>query len=222
MKRKAFTLVEIMIALVIIGLLSALLFSVFVRVRAKSHQTACLSNLRQLGTAVALYQQDYDDLFPRGADPTDMETSFWNTFQNGAYSGETQALPPLQWVLSPYVKNQQIWHCPADSGFDYEDLANQPLNARPTSSEAFGTSYYYRTEITLKRKKDLAGWETWPPYAQHGPEAINVLFDGSGAWHNGNETDPRRYNVLWGDGHVKNVGRAAFLAAWRLKLEQPT
>ena len=158
--RTAFTLVEIVIVIVILGLLSALLLSAFGRVRANAHRTSCLSNLRQLGIAVALYQGDYDGLFPRGAGPNRFGYHALEMARQRHFCGE---LPPLRSVLQPYVKSPQIWRCPADSGFDFDDVANQPIKARPTSFDAFGTSYYYRTELTLKRKKELAGWNKGRP-----------------------------------------------------------
>lgn len=222
MTRKAFTLLEILIVTVIISIIGAVSLSVFARVRTKSYETNCLSNLHQIGSAISLYQQDYDGFFPHGGDPTDIRTDIWDDVGNGKFGSEAHQLQPLQVVLRPYVNNFETWHCPADNGFDYDDVANRKVNARPTSFEAFGTSYYYRTSLTLKRKKDLLGWESYPPYVEYGPESINVLFDGSGAWHTGGDQDPRRYNVLWGDGHVKNVGRVAFLEAWHLQLDKPS
>ena len=46
--RSAFTLVEIMIVVAIIGLLAAIAVPSFVRAREKAQQTACISNLRGL------------------------------------------------------------------------------------------------------------------------------------------------------------------------------
>ena len=50
--------------MVIIALLMGLTFSVYFRAREKARQTACASNLKQLGTALFLYAQDNDGYFP--------------------------------------------------------------------------------------------------------------------------------------------------------------
>ena len=48
---RAFTLVEIMIVVAIIGLLAAIAIPNFVRARANSQQNACINNLRQIDGA---------------------------------------------------------------------------------------------------------------------------------------------------------------------------
>lgn len=222
MRKGGFTLVEILIVLVILMILAALLFPVFSSVRAKARQTACASNLRQIGLAVIMYTQDYDDLFPRGGDPTDINTDAWRNAFEGRFSEDAKALRPLPVVMHSYIKKPEIWQCPSDSGFDLSDTGSQtPLNARPTSYEAFGSSYYYRTELTLRRRKNIIGFDPVAPHAQRGPSDINVLFDGAGTWHGEEAFDDRRYNVLMADGRVKHMTMVQFRTAWGLRLEKP-
>ncbi len=101
-----FTLIELLVVIAIIAILAAILFPVFARAREKARQTSCLSNLKQLGTALQMYVQDYDEMTPPHTDD------------------EPDPPPPYNWRydtfplrLHPYVKNYQIYRCPSDSGW---------------------------------------------------------------------------------------------------------
>ena len=62
--RRGFTLIELLVVIAIIAILAAILFPVFAQAREKARNAACLSNCKQLGTAVMLYVQDYDEVYP--------------------------------------------------------------------------------------------------------------------------------------------------------------
>ena len=61
-KRHGFTLIELLVVIAIIALLAAILFPVFASAREKARQTACLSNMNQIGKACLMYSQDSDEL----------------------------------------------------------------------------------------------------------------------------------------------------------------
>lgn len=223
MLRRAFTLVEILVVLGILTLLAAIIFPVFNAVRRRSYQVTCASNLKQLGLAVALYTQDNDGLFPRGGDPLDLHSDYWHDAAEGVYEWQMEQLPPLTYILRPYIKNSKLWACPADRGFDFEEISLEELDARPTMFDKFNMSYFYRSDLVLQTRRDLVGWDkqTNPP-TEHGPGDVNVLADGHGNWHGQNEPwSARRYNVLMGDGRVVNINRKRYLDAWRLRLDIP-
>ena len=75
-KGAAFTLVELLTVIAIIAVLAAILFPVFASARAKARQTACLSNLKQVGLAVQMYAQDYDGIFPYALDASDVQVTW--------------------------------------------------------------------------------------------------------------------------------------------------
>jgi len=225
MNKRAFTLVELLIVIVIVALLAALLFPVFLSVRAKGRQTVCLSNMEQLGLAFSLYAHDNDDQFAYGGDPNDIHSSpnVWVTAAHGEFAVAATTLKPLPEVLNPYIRNNQLWHCPSDTGFDYLDTSSTAISAHPSSYEQYGCSYYYRTTAAFKHKTfaDLTGYDDYPPYVAHGASEIDILNDGSGSWHGGVDETVWRYNVLYGDFHAKNIPRVDLNDARALKLDNP-
>lgn len=222
MKRRAFTLIELLVVIAVIAILAALLFPVFASARAKARQTACTSNLRQIGNAVFLYAQDYDDLFPFGVDASDKYTDVW---QGDSAWPAIKSYPLLSDVLFPYLKAREVWRCQADTGFDYEDapLSNIYFTAQPSSFQAFGMSYYYRTSLALDHKtiSGVAGYDAAPPHAEHGPAEINVFCDGRGSWHGHSDDASRRYNVLMADGHAVSLSHEKLGVSWALRLNPP-
>ena len=98
--RRAFTLIELLVVIAIIAILAAILFPVFAQAREAARRAACISNTRQLGTAVMLYVQDHDDTYPM---------SMYPAVINGS-------LHPFTWIdgVFPYFKNSGIVACPSE------------------------------------------------------------------------------------------------------------
>jgi prepilin-type N-terminal cleavage/methylation domain-containing protein/prepilin-type processing-associated H-X9-DG protein len=112
--RNAFTLIELLVVIAIISLLAAILFPVFTQAREKARQTACTSGLRQIGTALALYTEDFDGVLP---DRRDLKTSLpggykpWTSWPTSDPRGGWAAL-----VLDPYLRSNGVWSCPSVAG----------------------------------------------------------------------------------------------------------
>ncbi len=114
MQRKAFTLIELLVVIAIIAILAAILFPVYARVKAKAKQTACESNLKQIGVGFALYLTDSDDHLP---DRRDLKTSLPGGYK--PWSTWPPSDPRAGWaaiVLQPYTSSYEIWSCPAMTG----------------------------------------------------------------------------------------------------------
>ena len=126
MNRKAFTLIELLVVIAIIAILAAILFPVFAQAREKARQTACLSNGKQLGTALMMYVQDNDERMP-GCLPG-IGPSGQSALQpiNGATYNPDWSVIPFDSQLGPYAKNDDIFACPSHSC--------QLLNPVPTNN----------------------------------------------------------------------------------------
>ncbi len=126
-KNYAFTLIELLVVIAIIAILAAILFPVFAKAREKARQTACLSNMKQIGTGLMMYSQDYDESM----------VAAWY----GINAGPSNATVQYKWMdaLQPYVKNEKVFDCPSasiegpDRG-DYKFRTAQKYGSYCTSS----------------------------------------------------------------------------------------
>jgi prepilin-type N-terminal cleavage/methylation domain-containing protein/prepilin-type processing-associated H-X9-DG protein len=106
-RRAGFTLIELLTVIAVLAVLSALLFPVFAQVREVARKATCLSHQRQLGAAVALYTQDYDERFPQ-THPTASSSDF--------STAEMILEAPWRTLMEPYIRSAGLYHCPSDWG----------------------------------------------------------------------------------------------------------
>ena len=64
MRRRGFTLFELLIVIAIIGIMAAIMFPVFRSAKSGAKGVTCTSNLKQIGAAMILYGQVNDGLLP--------------------------------------------------------------------------------------------------------------------------------------------------------------
>jgi prepilin-type N-terminal cleavage/methylation domain-containing protein len=121
-RRSGFTLIELLVVIAIIAILAAILFPVFAQARDKARQSACLSNAKQIGLAVQMYAQDYDETFfwqARWDEQVDVGAGFWGP------SYKTIVRWPF--AHAPYIKNTDVYKCPSDKGGpDYRGICKPP------------------------------------------------------------------------------------------------
>ena len=89
---RGFTLIELLVVIAIVALLAAILLPVLGQAKGKAGTAACLSNLKQIGLASALYSDDNEEALP----------------------GSAHAGASWVGVLQPYAEGTILWRCPRD------------------------------------------------------------------------------------------------------------
>ncbi len=110
--RRAFTLIELLVVIAIIAILAAILFPVFSRAREMARSARCKSNLKQIGMALLMYAQDYDERLVPWSYP-DVQRGAWRI---GVYG--------WQELIKPYLASK-TYSRTTEGGtivFRYEDL----------------------------------------------------------------------------------------------------
>jgi len=118
---RCFTLVELMVVIVIIGVLAGLLLPTVVGIKRSARSAECKSNLHQVHVALELYRNSNDSMYPYAAILPSLHLN---------------KLPRISDVLKKEAGNPRVFRCPADT---------KPY------FESEGSSYEYATRLGGKR-----------------------------------------------------------------------
>ncbi len=117
--RYAFTLIELLVVIAIIAILAALLLPTLSRSKGSAQRAACVSNLRQLGTATQLYwDENCGNSFYYGsvrADENGMTGARWwfGWIQGTSVPDGQRAFDLSDGILFPYLHGSDVRLCPS-------------------------------------------------------------------------------------------------------------
>src|SRR5471030_1932022 len=108
-QRAAFTLVELLVVIAIIAVVAAILFPVFASAKRSAKRTTALSNVEQIGKAVHLYLNDYDDTLPFRFP----SLPSWPGFGDFLII-DSDSSKGFSEIFGPYLSSTTVWYSPED------------------------------------------------------------------------------------------------------------
>jgi prepilin-type N-terminal cleavage/methylation domain-containing protein len=218
--RAAFTLIELLVVIAIIAILAAILFPVFAQAREQARKTSCVSNLRQLATAVMMYVQDYDEKFPAWSGVCSHNPGEVISPTTGPCGNDTE-MSFFRWAVltQPYIKNTQIFKCPSypDNFWKWDGWIFRPCYDTWPIAGYNGISYEFKLGMAVAARcgRGLPAFDR--------PAQNMVVLENSsihqktpaGFWQCTPEQNVRQmgFNAIFADGHAKftQVGQTRFV-----------
>ena len=157
-KAGAFTLIELLMVIAIIGVLVSLLLPSLSQAKIRTRDTQCLGNFKQIGIAFKVYADDHGRYPPGGIVETNPATQLLKRKGVSATIGGVNPAPfpyndqycqATNRPLYRYQGNPRIFRCPMDQGHLADlDWPNQTFDDKPTAWATAGCSYQYNSGLS--------------------------------------------------------------------------
>ncbi|WP_043582029.1 prepilin-type N-terminal cleavage/methylation domain-containing protein [Geminisphaera colitermitum] len=198
--RRAFTLIELLAVIAIIGVLAAIVLAVLGNVRAKARQTQCLSNLRQLQMANILYANEHKGRFvyvqSTANIPWHGDRTLTGYLDRG--SGVSADIPPSMRCPDRIESGGHRSY-----GYNFTNInLNLPTGAPKRSEIGLLQSEIPRPSQTLAFA-DAVDFQI-SRFQSNAYVAGDTNRTHAAAYRHGND----RINIAYWDGHVKNLQRS--------------
>ena len=220
MRCGAFSFLEVLIALVVVGLIAALVLPALSQAKDQSRATRCIDNSRMIGAAFAEYADNNHGHFVHFRQKRPLPEKAIVISDNKEYT----YWPDL---LNEYAGDNNIWHCPCcqhgeKHGFgigysklmdgsdedEHQSVGNVDDLADPSQTVAFGD-----TDVVENPESDP---DVWQPIDSNKVSPVSRLqFDvpASSVWDDLKNAKPRRIlnrhlgraNVVFADQHVESI-----------------
>ena len=179
--KRAFTLIEMLVVIAIIGILAALLLPVLAKAKDRARTIACLNNLRQLQLCCHLYTTDNNDfLVPNnsvyiiGNPSSSLRGVSWLLDLDARR--EINPSNIVSGLLFDYNHSLGIYHCPADDSH-LEDEMGQPLPQLRWRSYNMSQSVNGYPEFDPVMSFYIPCWKKYSQIRTPSPDRLFTLVD---------------------------------------------
>jgi prepilin-type N-terminal cleavage/methylation domain-containing protein len=210
--RAAFTLIELLVVIAIIAILASMLLPALASARERGKRVSCVSNLRQVYLAAALYADEHNDSMPVKYEVKKSTLKPEDITKGKQLQTLTNGIHTLfaDYVGSRGTEPSRVFRCPSDRG-DFAD-STPVFDRKGSSYQVEGVDLGRKPEDLFKNRFSRAltldiARDLFKPWDSDDPKKVAEQIAkgelGAVKWH------ARFFNKVMGDGHVITLSTKA-------------